>query len=425
MATYLPPGSNVKGDAIQTLYLMNPSYGGYTDPPNPGNMVLIGPGPNPVGNVNPSHQQQSYSGYLLPANVPQQSHLANTSISHQNVSSEMFASCGNGHGYSWNGGNELMFIPSSDIREENQALATRLSSIAPPEQQPVSEIRNIGPETFQDRQVAFVSSEVSLSEGMQEAPSGAGQTLSLSLSPQPSMILNQLHHQPYPIQHSNAGLNNTVGFGDMMMMSTENNYVGKCERMYTNQWMMMEGAPNSALRMLPNVLPSSSDFQEHPMSGGDDGGGGGHGATGNNRHVNGIFPVSSPRVDIYSSRYLKCAQELLNEVVSVGKDAKGNSSNTSPKVQSWTAHTAFQDKDPAETGGKDGISSAAATWVTGKDIVPCVANNTAGLGDQSAEHNAELTTAQKQEIQMKKSKLMTMLDEVKNCPLCFYLYLEL
>ena len=179
---------------MQTLYLMNPSYAGYTDSPNSGNMVLVGSASNPVGNISQNHQQQSYMGFSLPPHVSQQSHTMTTNMNHQNVSSEMFTNCGNSQGYSWNGGNELMFIPSSDMREENQSLATRLSSITPSGQHSASGLRNISQESFQDQQVAFIPSGITLSEGMQ-APSGAGQILSLSLS---MCFCSKVKQQPIP-----------------------------------------------------------------------------------------------------------------------------------------------------------------------------------------------------------------------------------
>lgn len=98
-------------------------------------------------------------------------------------------------------------------------------------------------------------------------------------------------------------------------------------------------------------------------------------ASGVSNGVNGVQSV------LLSSKYLKAAQELLDEVVNVGKGAKtaAESSKGQPK--------------------STGDSAAAASG--------------GGGADSSAKRGAELTTAERQEIQMKKAKLVNMLDEVR------------
>ncbi|KDP36113.1 hypothetical protein JCGZ_08757 [Jatropha curcas] len=98
--------------------------------------------------------------------------------------------------------------------------------------------------------------------------------------------------------------------------------------------------------------------------------------------------VSGMQGVLLSSKYLKAAQELLDEVVNVNsneiknelsKKANGISSNNSNKMI-------------GESSGGDGS-----------------AGGDAGGGKRAA----ELTTAERQEIQMKKAKLISMLDEVE------------
>lgn len=86
---------------------------------------------------------------------------------------------------------------------------------------------------------------------------------------------------------------------------------------------------------------------------------------------------------ILSSKYLKAAQELLDEVVKVGRGAKS--------IAELPAG-----EQPKKTG-----DSAAAT--------------AAGVGGEegSEKRGAELSTAERQQIQMKKAKLVNMLDEVE------------
>ncbi|GAA0166606.1 homeodomain transcription factor [Lithospermum erythrorhizon] len=94
--------------------------------------------------------------------------------------------------------------------------------------------------------------------------------------------------------------------------------------------------------------------------------------------VNGVQSV------LLSSKYLKATQEILDEVVYVGKGGKSENFKGSNE----------QKKNPGESS---------------------MAND--GNGENGREGNlkrsAELSTAEKQEIQMKKAKLVNMLDEVE------------
>lgn len=83
---------------------------------------------------------------------------------------------------------------------------------------------------------------------------------------------------------------------------------------------------------------------------------------------------------ILGSKYLKAAQELLDEVANVGKSIK--------------------DDDQPSQGSKDKGKVVKDQPNTGDETEPAASNG------------IELTTAQRQEIQMKKAKLISMLDEV-------------
>ncbi|KAL1821208.1 hypothetical protein ACET3Z_016077 [Daucus carota] len=90
---------------------------------------------------------------------------------------------------------------------------------------------------------------------------------------------------------------------------------------------------------------------------------------------------------LLNSKYLKVAQELLYEVANVGKglqniDQFGKSSNGNTK---------------SVTGG-----SAGGDGLRGE------------LGQTSSKRSVELTTVERQEVQMKKAKLVNMLDEVEH-----------
>jgi hypothetical protein len=104
-------------------------------------------------------------------------------------------------------------------------------------------------------------------------------------------------------------------------------------------------------------------------------------------HLVGASSTSQGQM-VMSSKYLKAAQELLDEVVSVSKgveDAKAATKSLS----------AVKKKEDSE-----GVSGGGGT----ED----------GGGAKSGSAAPELSTAERQELQMKKSKLINMLDEVSS-----------
>ncbi|KAH7844928.1 hypothetical protein Vadar_033324 [Vaccinium darrowii] len=113
---------------------------------------------------------------------------------------------------------------------------------------------------------------------------------------------------------------------------------------------------------------------------------GGSPSSGISNGVNGVQSV------LLSSKYLKAAQELLDEVVNVGKgignDEGGKGTNNGQgKV----------------TGGQSTVSVVAGEGLS----------SGGGGGETSGKRGGELTTAERQEVQMKKAKLVNMLDEVE------------
>lgn len=111
-------------------------------------------------------------------------------------------------------------------------------------------------------------------------------------------------------------------------------------------------------------------------------------SSGSNSSASGVTNgVSGMQSVLLSSKYLKAAQELLEEVVNVGNGIR----TELPKKGSGQ-----QSKVVAE-------SSMAA------------AGDSSVGGEGSGKRAAELSTAERQEIQMKKGKLISMLDEVIVC----------
>ncbi|XP_066339295.1 BEL1-like homeodomain protein 1 [Miscanthus floridulus] len=89
---------------------------------------------------------------------------------------------------------------------------------------------------------------------------------------------------------------------------------------------------------------------------------------------------------VMSSKYLKAAQELLDEVVSVSKGVEDANKTT----KSLAAVKKKEDSEGVSGGGTDDGSGAKSDGGAG-----------------------EMSTAERQELQMKKSKLINMLDEVE------------
>lgn len=113
----------------------------------------------------------------------------------------------------------------------------------------------------------------------------------------------------------------------------------------------------------------------------------------NNVTIRGTLDGSSSNM-VLGSKYLKAAQELLDEVVNVvGKSIKGD-----------------DDQKKENSMNKESMPSLAS------DVNTSSGTGAAG-GESSSRHKnevaVELTTAQRQELQMKKAKLLTMLEEVE------------
>ena len=101
-----------------------------------------------------------------------------------------------------------------------------------------------------------------------------------------------------------------------------------------------------------------------------------------------LGPSATPQGQmVMSSKYLKAAQQLLDEVVSVSKGVED--AKAAATAKSLAAVKKKEDSEGVSGGGTDD-----------------------GGGAKSGGAVPELSTAERQELQMKKSKLINMLDEV-------------
>ncbi|CAM8889256.1 unnamed protein product [Rhodiola kirilowii] len=129
------------------------------------------------------------------------------------------------------------------------------------------------------------------------------------------------------------------------------------------------------------------------------GGGGGFGSTSSAAHQAAVAEDSNGVQNlIMGSKYLKAAQELLDEVVNVGKGSADTTTITANDTVKKEKEKVVQ-----MDNNINGESEAAGN------------NNEAGGGGGGSNRAAssELTVTQRQELQMKKTKLISMLDEVE------------
>lgn len=98
-----------------------------------------------------------------------------------------------------------------------------------------------------------------------------------------------------------------------------------------------------------------------------------------------------PEKSVLSCKYLKVVQELLDEVVNIRKEAKNGRESAKDDNNAQSKHTA----EPSAPRARDG----------------------------RGKRGEELTTAEKQEIQMKKAKLVDMLHEVTPLLIMLVLYI--
>ncbi|KAI3898459.1 hypothetical protein MKX03_001357, partial [Papaver bracteatum] len=304
MATYFHGNSEIQNDGLQTLYLMNPGYVGYSDAPHHQQQQQQQPGGNMAVFLNPNGNSINQAN--LSQNQTQNHHFVGIPL--QPTPSATTSQDPSLHG----------FVPrvqynlwSSIEQRMNNNSATGNST---------SSIGGAG--------VTDYTSQLGIRRSSMIPPSSSQQGLSLSLSPQ----------QP-------------TGFANYHRTET-------------------------------NIPPASVIT---PTSGGDEvraSGGSSPSASGVSNGTSNIQSV------LMGSRYLKVAQQLLDEVANVGNGittelSKGSKSQV--KISRGESSTSMTGEG-SSMGGGGGESS-------------------------SMKKGSDLTTAERQEFQMKKAKLVSMLDE--------------
>uniref|UniRef100_A0A0D6QVK8 Homeobox domain-containing protein n=1 Tax=Araucaria cunninghamii TaxID=56994 RepID=A0A0D6QVK8_ARACU len=312
--------------------------------------------------------------------------MGNSPTAPHDVSSNLFASRIGGHPYNvWqNGGNELTFMQTADAAGSNQSLSGQLNSSGSLGHQSVAEISQLGvrrapTSSIQEQQSGMLPSGLSLQLEQSHGSTGHGQGLSLSLSPQqpPAVQLSSFQNQATDSDINCPGISAT---------SEEN--MSRTDRS-TNKWpgSLTPFRASSRDGMLGASFSSPGFSSTH------------YGAGANKQMHLDSTSSGAPGLPnaLMGSKYLKAAQQLLEEVVNVGKGIKPDSAKQQ-KSQSWIGAMVNKENSGTEASGKDG-ASAASTWPSTS-------------AQEKNERISELSSAERQELQMKKAKLVAMLDEV-------------
>ena len=294
MATYFHGSSEIQADGLQTLYLMNPNYIGYSDTQQPSaaaatNMLFLNATPNslnPTNLPNMPLQNQHFVGIPLP----------NMGSTNSDDHDQMPSLQGVVPRFHYN----LWGSPDQNPSRSHPQIPTAVAAAA--------------------------SGGASQPGLRRPVVSPTQQGLSLSLSP----------HQP--------------------------------------AYRSVPGEHDIQVQQQPPVQAIS------PTSGDDMRVSGGSSSTAS-AVSNGISGMQSV---LLGSKYLKAAQQLLDEVANVGKGIKADSGDGTKEREKVNTVSVAASTGDAPSGGE-----------TGAKRVP------------------ELSTAQRQELQMKKAKLVNMLDEVQ------------
>ncbi|XP_042476501.1 BEL1-like homeodomain protein 1 isoform X2 [Macadamia integrifolia] len=322
MATYFHGPSEIQADGLQTLYLMNPGYVGYSDAQAPTNMLFLNSAGNTLNSANLPHHP--------PPPQPQPNHhlvgipLHSTTVANAATS----AASQDPSRQSVHAQNEMSIIHGFVPRVHYNLWTSIEAAAAAGAQQ-----------TTQQHQIPTTAANNSVSSGVTDVSSQLGlrrsvmppsqQALSLSLSPQQSVYGSYRPESDISAAGQAPALSPTSG-NDMRMSAG--------------------GGSSSPASAVPNG-------------------------------------ISGMQSVLLGSKYLKAAQQLLDEVVNVGNGIK-NESSKGVKGQSKINRESTATTGEGSSGG-------------------------AGGGETSTKRGAELTTAERQELQMKKAKLVSMLDEVE------------
>ncbi|GLJ45279.1 hypothetical protein SUGI_0952990 [Cryptomeria japonica] len=344
---------------MQTRYLVNPSHMGYTGVPASGNMVLVNNSSENNNMPDNGQSQLHLTGFADSAaisNPSSASKLANTALVNQGVASTFL---GSHLAYSSlrNGGNESTFLQPTDLLSNNHSVCGQTNNPVHMGHQSVAEI----PQLWLRQQTGVLPSRLALQPEQSHCSRGCsrGQGLSLSLSPQQisTVQLHSCQNQP-----NDLDIHHTT---NSLFTSEEN---GAMDGKTTDKWAGNIG---------PFQTPSTGEVFGNQLA--------------NILHFAGPTKQFQPDFSpagalgvpniLMHPNYLKAAQQLLVEFVDVRKGMKPNSSK----------HLENSENNE-EADGKNCVTTATQ--------------------EISMNCGSESTPAGRQDFQVKKTKLVGMLNEV-------------
>ncbi|KAJ7541848.1 hypothetical protein O6H91_10G079400 [Diphasiastrum complanatum] len=389
--------SNNQPEAVQ-LCGINLGYHGYPDSVQ-GNVVLMGrtPGGAMDGRQTVGGHQTHVAGIQLPANAlahgmfPHQATMSAVPIAEQAFPSNHLAPrLENQSSHSWqNGGNELLFLPMPGRAESNQAGTTHTNQtleFGRPSAWTIPDYDMRHPLILQGQDHSFIQGEIGQGlhiEQSEDANTGQFQGLSLSLSShQPSaMQLNS-----FQVQIPEAGLATNTH----LLPHAVDEAKAKLAERFSNRFQVGLNPLQSSRDLL--LTPSLQNEDRKVIA-----------SAKQFSYNHGLSSPSSNFRMLSSSRYLRVVQHLLDEVCSVGKD--GNSSGSTDykshermASKSSPYGSSRSEKTDVEPVKRDGTSFVATAAVS--SISHC------------AETATPLTQEERQQYQIRKTQLLSMLQEV-------------
>ncbi|CBI24428.3 unnamed protein product, partial [Vitis vinifera] len=177
----------------------------------------------------------------------------------------------------------------------------------------------------------------------------------------PNMSLQNQHFVGIPLPNMGSANSDDQNRSSLHAQPEMSSLQGIVPRFHYNLWGSTDQNPTGNQPQIPTAVAAASS-----------------GASAVSNGISGMQSV------LLGSKYLKAAQQLLDEVANVGKGIKTDSGE--------------------ETKEREKVNTISVAASTGEAL---------SGGESSAKRGAELSTAQRQELQMKKAKLVNMLDEVE------------
>ncbi|XP_077245384.1 BEL1-like homeodomain protein 7 isoform X2 [Tasmannia lanceolata] len=357
MATYYSTSSNQR-DVMPTLHLRDPGDTSYQESSLPGNMVFLNYSSagsysdNLAGN---SQSQQNCAELPVPTTMLSQDSSAGASqstVSHQELLLNLVASRYGEHTYgAWRDGrNEMMFMQPTSPLTNMQAMGGHITS-------------------SDDPQIDFRTQLGILHSGQLQRPNVSaiqGQGLSLSLSTQ---IPSTIPVPSFQYRHTNANISFSGDDGSCRDDSSPSKHSRNAELAPA-----YSGGDHAIKGDILNNFQCSAALKQMHMDPSP-------------------YGMSGLTSTIPNSKYLKAAQQLLDEVVNVRK--------------------ALKQESEKHQGFNIGIAGCKETDGGSKGTAVLPSDGTAlNMQDSCTNSTTDLSPSERQDLQHMMTKLLAMLDEV-------------